>query len=94
MSKQEKKKFATLRRWYPARGQTEENPADIVVVYGCSSDRDTSKLPIAGIFPVSEKYDVDLQAKRAEDYANYLNKLDEAAKIAYDQIHLVDILKR
>ena len=93
MSKQEKK-FVTWRRWYPGRGQTEKNPAEIIVGYISYSDRDTSKLPIAGIFPVSERYDVDLQAKRAEDYANYLNKLDEAAKIAYDQIHLVDILKR
>ncbi len=57
-------------------------------------DVDLSKLPIAVAFPVSEKYDVELQEKRAKDYATYLNKLDEAAKIAYDQIHLVDILKR
>jgi len=50
--------------------------------------------PNAVIFPISDLYDKDTQAKRAHDYANYLNKLNEAAKVAYDQIHLVDVLKR
>jgi hypothetical protein len=55
---------------------------------------DLGSLPAAAIFPISQRYDEDLQEKRAEDYSKYVNKLDEAAKIAYDQIHLVDVLKR
>ena len=52
------------------------------------------KIPDAVIFPVNDRYDEELQKKRAFDYANYLNKLDEAAKVAYDQIHLIDVLTR
>jgi hypothetical protein len=87
------KKFYSWARWYTGRGQSEENPAEFVVGY-VSATKKQSEIPLAVTFPVSEKYDVELQKKRASDYADYLNKLDEAAKIAYDQIHLVDILKR
>ena len=89
-------KFHSWARWYPGKGQTEKNPGAFVVGFFDPNDPDIdlSKLAIAVAFPVSEKYDVELQEKRAKDYATYLNKLDEAAKIAYDQIHLVDILKR
>jgi len=50
--------------------------------------------PIAARFDVSDLYDEDTQLTRAREYADYLNKLNEAAKIAYQQIHLVDVLKR
>lgn len=63
---------------------------DLVV----SDDKDSEQRPQAVIFPVSMLYDKETQTKRARDYANYLNKLNEAAKVAYDQIHLVDVLKR
>jgi hypothetical protein len=49
---------------------------------------------LAAIFPISDLYDKEIQTHRALDYANYLNKLNEAAKVAYEQIHLVDVLKR
>ena len=90
------KKFYSWARWYPGKGQTEKNPDAFVVGFCDPNDPEViiNQLPIAVAFPVSEKYDVELQEKRAKDYATYLNKLDEAAKIAYDQIHLVDILKR
>ncbi len=52
------------------------------------------KRPNAVMFPISVLYDEKTQEKRAQDYANYLNKLNEAAKVAYEQIHLVDVLKR
>lgn len=86
-------KFYSWARYYTSRGQPEENPAEFVVGYVSDTNK-LSEVPAAVTFPVSQKYDVDLQKKRAEDYATYLNKLDEAAKVAYDQIHLVDILKR
>jgi hypothetical protein len=62
----------------------------------CSDDDDDrlAHIPSVVTFPVNDVYDQDLQEKRVLEYANYLNKLDEAAKIAYDQIHLVDVLKR
>ena len=43
--------------------------------------------PAAALFTVSVLYDENLQSKRAHEYANYLNKLNEAAKVAYEQIH-------
>lgn len=57
-------------------------------------DADDEDRPNAVIFPVSELYDEATQAKRAQEYAKYLNKIEEAAKAAYEQIHLADILKR
>jgi hypothetical protein len=94
MSKE--KKFYSWSRWYPDKGQTEKNPGAFVVGFCDPNDPDVTlnQLPIAVAFPVSQRYDIELQEKRAKDYATYLNKLDEAAKVAYDQIHLVDILKR
>lgn len=50
--------------------------------------------PKAAIFPISQKFDQDLQEARAKAYADYLNKLDEAARIAHEQTHLVDMLSR
>jgi hypothetical protein len=46
------------------------------------------------VFPFGDLYDKETQTRRAHDYATYLNKLNEAAKIAYEQIHLVDVIKR
>jgi hypothetical protein len=50
--------------------------------------------PHAAVFPFGDLYDRETQTRRAHGYADYLNKLNEAAKVAYDQIHLVDVLKR
>jgi hypothetical protein len=54
----------------------------------------TEGRPHAAVFPISDLYDKEIQTRRAHDYATYLNKLNEAAKIAYEQIHLVDVIKR
>lgn len=53
-----------------------------------------SDRPEAAIFPISTRFDLDLQNERAERYAEYLNKLEEAARVADEQNHLVDILRR
>ena len=45
-------------------------------------------------FPVNAKFDEDLQKTRATQFADYLNKVDEATRIALEQNHLVDILSR
>ena len=68
------------------------NRGDWIVV---SDARDVSEgRPHAAVFPFGDLYDRETQTHRALDYAKYLNKLNEAAKVAYDQIHLVDVLKR
>lgn len=50
--------------------------------------------PKAAIFPISLMFDQEIQETRAEKYADYLNKLDEAARVAHEQTHLIDILSR
>jgi len=45
-------------------------------------------------FPISQVFDLDTQGQRAERFAEYLNRLDEAARKAAEQIHLLDILSR
>lgn len=50
--------------------------------------------PHAAEFPISVMYDQDLQEKRAEAFCDFMNKLEEAKKVAYDQVHLVDMLSR
>lgn len=55
---------------------------------------DISARPFAAEFPVNDAYTKEIQEERAEKFCEYLNKLEEAKKVAYDQIHLVDILSR
>ena len=56
-------------------------------------EENRSECPSVAIFPVTPRYDNEAQMKRAEDYCEYMNKLVEAEKIAYDQNQLVNILK-
>jgi len=58
------------------------------------SVKKTHSCPSAIEFPVSAAHDEDTQYRRAKDYCKYLNKLEEAAEIAYQQNQLVDILGR
>ena len=83
------------RTWRVAQnksGQTKK-----ITHYFVSDAHDDSELderPVAATFPISQLFDQDLQAARAEKYAEYLNKLDEAARVAQEQTYLVDILSR
>lgn len=44
-------------------------------------------------FPISQLYDAHAQKIRAEKYAEYMNRINEATQKAYEQTLLVDILK-
>lgn len=59
-----------------------------------ASDENLDTRPFIAEFPISEAYPMDHQLQRAKDYCRYLNKLEEAAQVAYEQTHLMDILKR
>ena len=71
-------------------------------IYGSNKTYDTFEVaqssknkpcqPIA-IFPVNDRYSLETQKKRAQDYCDYMNKLVEAEKIAYEQNQLANILK-
>lgn len=56
--------------------------------------KEVDERPSAAEFPVSVLYDEETQRENALRYAEYLNKLAEASRVAHEQIHLVDILSR
>jgi len=58
-----------------------------------SKDEDPDSVRTVAIFPISARHDEDEQARRAQDYANYMNKLAEAAEQAYEHNKLITILK-
>lgn len=49
--------------------------------------------PEVARFPVSQLYDAHAQKLRAEKYAEYMNRINDATQKAYEQTLLVDILK-
>lgn len=68
-----------------------------IIAYFVTDAHDETELddrPQAATFPISAMYDGNTQYERAERFAEYMNKLAEAARIAREQTHLVDILSR
>lgn len=49
--------------------------------------------PDIAVFPVSQLYDEEEQRQRAEHYAEYMDRLQEAKQRAYDNELLIDIIK-
>lgn len=49
--------------------------------------------PKAAEFPISQLFDQDTQERRADDYCKYMNLLATAAKEAYEQNQLINVLK-
>lgn len=58
------------------------------------NDAELSERPDVAVFPISLLYDAETQEARAEKFAEYMNKLAEATRVAHEQLHLVDILSR
>lgn len=58
-----------------------------------NKDEDEEGYRTVAEFPISPRHDKDEQARRAEDYAEYMNKLLEAAEQAYEHNKLINILK-
>lgn len=58
-----------------------------------SKEEDPEGIRTVATFPVSNRHDKDEQARRADDYASYMNKLLEAAEQAYEHNKLINILK-
>lgn len=55
-------------------------------------DEDETR-PTVAEFIVSEAYPIDVQRGRANDYVEYMNRIVEATKNAYDENLLADKLK-
>ena len=58
-----------------------------------SKEEDPDGFRTVATFPVSARHSEDEQGRRATDYANYMNKLLEAAEQAYEHNKLINILK-
>ncbi len=49
--------------------------------------------PSVAEFHVSHRYTEDEQRSRAVTYANYMNRIVEATRIAHEQTQLIDLIK-
>lgn len=67
-----------------------------IVKYFVTDANDSSELderPVVAEFPISQKFDREVQKERADSYADYMNKVAEATIQAYQNNQLIDILK-
>jgi hypothetical protein len=85
-----------MRNWKVAHSSVTEYDKKVITRYFIT-DADTNDeldtRAIAAEFPVSQKFDQELQEARANAYADYMNKIEEATKQAYANNQLIDILK-
>ncbi|HET8688512.1 MAG TPA: hypothetical protein VFM18_18015 [Methanosarcina sp.] len=82
--------FRTYSVWISKNGLGE------LICYSVSDAQNQSEVnnrPAVVEFPISQAYPKDMQKERAHDYCDYLNKLAKAAKEAYENNRLVDVLK-
>lgn len=86
----------TNRTWKVAHHKQENKSGSKITEYFVT-DADTNdelnERAVAASFPVSQKFDNEHQEARAYEYADYLNKIAEATKQAYENNHLIDVLK-
>ena len=85
-----------MRNWKVAHSSVTEYDRKVITRYFVT-DADTNDeldtRAIAAEFPISQKFDQELQEARANAYADYMNKIEEATKQAYANNQLIDILK-
>jgi hypothetical protein len=85
-----------MRTWKVAHSSVTEYDRKVITRYFITDANTNDELEtraVAAEFPVSQKFDQDLQEERAHAYADYLNKIEEATKQAYANNQLIDILK-
>lgn len=82
------------RDWRTGYSSNKDGKVTEYFVTDAQTKEEIDVRPTAATFPVSGRFDEEIQKARADQFAEYLNKLDEAARVAHEQIHLVDILSR
>lgn len=82
----------TVRK-YHVLTRTAGDKVTALCVSDAMNKQEWNTRPIVAEFPVSQAYDELSQERRAETYRDYMNKLVEAAEVAYKQTMLCDILK-
>lgn len=77
-------------------GHTLDNTSKEITSYFVTDAHDNKELDIRPhlmTFPVSLLYPAEDQNQRAEEYAEYMNRIVEATQQAYENNNLMDILK-
>jgi len=80
-------------RTYQVGTTHRDKKLESLFVTDAKNDKELDVRPKAIEFPISVLYDEDTQRRRAQDYCDYLNRLVQAAKDAYEHNKLIDILK-
>ena len=75
---------------------TDTNEIVSFFVTDCVDDDELQRgiRPNIVVFPVSQLYESQEQEYRATQYAEFMNKINEATQKAYEQTMLMDILKK
>ncbi len=84
-----------IRREYKV-AHTRDQDSKVITAYFVTDAHDNSELddrPSLMSFPISMLYPKEDQKHRAEEYAEYMNKIVEATQQAYENNNLMDILK-
>lgn len=65
-------------------------------VTDCHTDEElhNGERPHIAVFPVSQLYDSASQLHKAQVYSDYMNRINEATKKAYEQTMILDIMKQ
>jgi len=82
-----------MRVWKVAHTKTENNVYTKYFITDANTDAEIDTRPVVASFPISQKFDQEVQEARAYAYAEYMNKIEEAVKQAYENNQLMDILK-
>ena len=81
-----------MRTWLVAHNRINDKIVKYFVTDAETND-EIDHRPVVAEFPVSQKFDKEVQKERADAYADYMNKIAEATKQAYENNQLIDILK-
>lgn len=78
---------------YNVYTQSQHDEITAYLVIKADTIEHAKKIPHEVLFNVNPT-NQDIQSRRAKEYCEYLNKIEEAITQAYEQNKLVDILKR
>jgi isochorismate synthase EntC len=91
------KDLSTKRRFTVAHSfDTKTGEIARFMVTDCVSNEELNRgrRPAVAEFPVSVLYDARQQKQNAEQYAEYMNRLEQARQQVYEQNLLIDLIKQ
>lgn len=85
--------FREFKVGWTSQSKNGEKTVTSYFVSDAKDDSEVNSRPKAAAFPISQAFPDELQERRAQDYRDYLNRLVEASKQAYEQNQLINVLK-